>query len=116
MNGESTGISTTVALTGVLPFVVLVAAALSLPVCLFLLRLYRRSVLAGMSTFAGAVAPQQAPEAPRHPPAAPLKIESAEGRLPAIGTPVDAAILRAAARGPWRSAAVYACVGSRTPW
>ena len=47
------GIDATVALTGVLPFVVLVAALLSLPVCLLLLRLYRRAVLAGMNATAG---------------------------------------------------------------
>ncbi len=111
MNSESTGISTTVALTGVLPFVVLLAAALSLPVCFFLLRLYRRSVLAGMDASADAVAPQPAPEALRHPVVAPLNIESVEEGQAVIATAADAGVLREAVRGPWRCAAVYACAG-----
>ena len=111
MNSESTGISTTVALTGMLPFLVLVAAVLSLPVCFILLRLYRRSVLAGMNALSGAAAPTPAPEAPRQPPAAPLKFESVERSQPAIATLADAAVLREAALGPWRSAALYACAG-----
>jgi hypothetical protein len=111
MNGETTGISTTVALTGLLPFVVLAAAVLALPVCFFLLWLYRRAVLAGMDSSAGADAPRPAPGPPRLPPAAPLRIESAQdGERVATG-PVEAAVLREALRGPWRSAVVYACAG-----
>ena len=107
----SQGISTTVALTGVLPFVVLVAAVLSLPACLFLLRLYRRSVLAGMDTVAGAAAPQPQSEPQRGPPAAPLQITNLDGNAPVGARAADADALRQAVRGPWRSAAVYACAG-----
>jgi hypothetical protein len=111
MNSESTGISTTVALTGMLPFLVLVAAVLSLPVCFTLLRLYRKSVLAGMDAVSGAAAPTPTPEAPRHPPGARLSFESVESGRPPIATLADATALREAALGPWRSAAVYACAG-----
>ncbi len=102
---ESQDISTTVALTGMLPFVVLVAAALSLPVCWLLLRLYRATVLKEMDARAGAAAPAAAP-AQRTPPASPLCITELEHSLKS-----DAQSLRQAARGPWTSAAVYACAG-----
>jgi len=103
------GISTTVALTGVLPFVVMVAAAFSLPVCFFLLRLYRRSVLAGMDVSAGEAMPPPAEQ--RAAPATPLNIEDlGSGPATLVGL-ADPQALREAARGPWRSAAVYACGG-----
>lgn len=108
---ESQGISTTVALTGVLPFVVLVAAVLSLPACFFLLRLYRRSVLAGMDTEAGAAAPQAQSEPQRGPPATPLQIATLDSNAPAGDRAADRNALRQAVRGPWRSAAVYSCAG-----
>ncbi|HEX6829381.1 MAG TPA: hypothetical protein VF104_10425 [Burkholderiales bacterium] len=56
----------TVALTGALPFVVLLAAALAFPVSLVLLRLYRRAVLRAMresAAPAGTAARQPAPPA-----------------------------------------------------
>lgn len=102
---ETPGISTTVALTGMLPFVVLVAAALSLPVCWLLLRLYRAAVLRGMDARAGTTSPAAA-QARRGPPASPLRIAELE-QYPDSG----AHSLRQAARGPWISAAVYACAG-----
>jgi len=110
---ESQGISTTVALTGVLPFVVLLAAALSLPVCAFLLRLYRRSVLAGMDTRAGAGAwqPEPEPEPQRGPPAAALAVENLDHSPPVVASAADAVAWRRALRGPWRLAAGYACAG-----
>lgn len=110
---ESQGISTTVALTGVLPFVVLLAAALSLPVCAFLLRLYRRSVLAGMDTRAGAGAwqPEPEPEPQRGPPVAALAVENLDHSPPVVASAADAVAWRRALRGPWQLAAGYACAG-----
>jgi hypothetical protein len=90
---ESPGISTTVALTGMLPFVVLVAAALSLPVCWLLLRLYRAAVLRGMDARAGAGSPPAA-HARRSQPALPLRITELE-QYPDSGSQR----LRQAARG-----------------
>lgn len=102
---ESQGISTTVALTGMLPFVVLVASALSLPVCWLLLRLYRTAVLKGMDARAGAASPPAA-HPQRSPPTSPLRIAELEQNSNS-----GAQGLRQAARGPWTSAAVYACAG-----
>ena len=103
---EAQGISTTVALTGMLPFVVLLAAALSLPLCFLLLRLYRASLLKGMDARAGTAAPAPAARVQPGPPAVPLHIAHLDQRPAA-----SAAIVRLAVRGPWQLAAVYAGSG-----
>ncbi len=59
--------------TGALPALILIAAALTLPVCLALLALYRRAVLRSMalaSPAAGSAAshPQETPSTPATPP------------------------------------------------
>jgi len=111
MDPESTGVSTTVALTGVLPFVVLMAAALSLPLCFFLLWLYRRSVVQGMDASAGGqvVQPARVPQPTAA--AAALSIRELSEDASGDGAVSGGAILRAA-NGPWRTAAVYAIAGS----
>jgi len=53
--------------TGVLPFLVLVSAALTLPVSLGLLALYRRAVLRSMARRGGAAVPD-APATRKAPP------------------------------------------------
>jgi hypothetical protein len=102
---------TTAALTGMLPFLLVVAAVLSLPVCFGLLHLYRRAVLSGMNTPAG-VAPGPPPSAalPR-PPGVPLRLMRLDGGHAADVATLDAAALARARRGPWRQAAVYAAAG-----
>ncbi len=112
MNPESTGISTTVALTGVLPFVMLMAAALSLPLCFFLLWLYRRSVVKGMDASAGAQVVQPARVLQPTAPAAALSIRELSEAASGGDAVSGGAILRRAANGPWRTAAVYAIAGS----
>lgn len=103
--------NTTVVLTGMLPFVVMAAAVLSLPVCVLLLRLYRRTVLAGMETMAGTDAAPPAATPPGALAAAPLRIVTLDHRVPPEIAPADAKVLRRAARGAWVVAAVYACAG-----
>jgi len=99
--------TTTVALTGMLPFVVLLAAALAYPLCFWLLRLYRRSVLKGMS----AGTSERAGTLP--------VAKASQESLPAVGvrtltsaSPLELRSLergayRQASYGPWQSAAVY---------
>ena len=76
--------------TGALPALILIAAALTLPVCLALLVLYRRAVLRSMaraSPAAGSAAsrPQEIPSTPATPPTAPLRLEHrAAGARPAL--------------------------------
>lgn len=76
--------------TGALPALILIAATLTLPVCLALLALYRRAVLRSMalaSPAAGSAAsrPQEIPSTPATPPTAPLRLEHrAAGARPAL--------------------------------
>lgn len=76
--------------TGALPVLILIAATLTLPVCLALLALYRRAVLRSMalaSPAAGSAAsrPQEIPSTPATPPTAPLRLEHrAAGARPAL--------------------------------
>lgn len=81
--------------TGALPALILIAVALTLPVCLALLALYRRAVLRSMalaSPNAGRTATPRPPEAPppATPPAAALRVElreaSTAGSSPARAT------------------------------
>lgn len=98
------------ALTGMLPFIVLAAALLSLPVCFGLLHLYRRAVLAGMNRLAGVAVAPAVPAVRGAPPMA-LRVLRLHARTPAEPAGVDAAALRRARRGPWRAAALYAFAG-----
>lgn len=96
----------TVALTGVLPAAVILAALLSFPIAWLLLRWYRRSVGRSMQS-AGGAAPSVAPAATGAPskPGAPLPLLDASAGTPARSDLTD--LLSA----PWRAAAVYACAG-----
>ena len=110
----------TLAVTGMLPLVLITAAAIALPVSLFLLWLYRRSVLRSMrvrTTPPGAVepegtaslgAPSSATSAARP---TVLRIEAVDGASAVRVGPRAAALLREARRAPWRTAAVYALGG-----
>lgn len=108
MNTASTGMSATVALTGMLPFVVVVAALLSLPTCFVLLAWYRRRVLRGMASDAGQAGTHAGAKAERSAPQAPLKLTTVAGD--GLGATADR-FLRAAMSGPWRQARRYAAAG-----
>lgn len=97
------------ALTGALPFVVLLAAVLSAPLCALLLWLYRRAVIRGMGQRSGAGG--EPPHGvsggePRNPPPALRLLQ-----LDAASAGADNAAWRHARRAPWQSAAVYAAAG-----
>lgn len=93
------------ALTGALPFMLIAAAVLSVPVCALLLRLYRRSVVAGMAQRSG-----QGSELQRQasgPAAEPLQVQ----RLDAAAAIDDSPAWRLARRRPWLAAATYLAAG-----
>ena len=69
--------------TGALPGLILVAAALTLPVCLALLALYRRAVLRSMARTAAASGPGEGRAAERTPPAPPAPLRGAPMPQPA---------------------------------
>src|SRR5499433_1637991 len=83
------------ALTGQLPFILLVATILALPISFGLLRLYRRAVVRSMRSTGGSGGGQPLKPAPEP--------EHVTGARPPAGA-VEA-LLR---RGPWRAATVYA--------
>lgn len=93
------------ALTGALPFMLIAAALLSVPVCALLLRLYRRSVMAGMAKRSGQEgepargAPGPAPEA--------MTILHLSADKPETAS----AALRSALGLPRRAAAFYLAAG-----
>lgn len=91
----------TLALTGMLPLVVVVASLLALPVSLGLLALYRRAVLRGMAANAGSASPRPAALAPPAAPPAPLQALRIER--------ITAATVTDAGRGP---AALAAATGA----
>ncbi len=102
--------SVTTMLTGMLPFVVLAAALLALPVSIGLLNRYRRSVQRGMSAVAGSSAPVERTTA-RSAPAASLRIQVLDPSSPDAKASAEPALLAAALQRPWRAAAIYAIAG-----
>jgi hypothetical protein len=98
------------ALTGALPWVILIGSALSLPVSFLLLSLYRSAVRKGMRALAGNSPPAPLP-APKDVPSAGLLFEELTNGGP-ITDAGATAIVRRGARGGWPLAAVYACAGA----
>lgn len=102
--------STTVTLTGALPFLVLVAALLAYPLSSLLLSLYRRSVQRGMASVGGGtVAPAAA--VARRPPAAALHIELPRTARPAARQGPPSTLWRLATNSRWLAAAAYSAGG-----
>lgn len=102
----------TLALTGALPFVVLLAAALAFPVSLALLRLYRRAVLRAMresAAPAGAGPRRLPPAAPRN--AAPLSLQAVDLSREAGAGDGAASPARGVVRDLRRSALTYLAGG-----
>ena len=94
------------ALTGALPFVVLLAALLSAPLCALLLHRYRRSVLRGMAQSAGTGTVEPAAKTPTPAPP-PLEVKTLSG-APAGA---DSAAWRLARQAPWRAGAITLAAG-----
>jgi hypothetical protein len=107
----SSSLSVQVTLTGLLPFVVLVASVLSLPCSLGLLALYRRSVLRGMREAGAAASSPQAP-APASPPAQRLSIALLDALSGDAGSTEGTLAFQNARRAPQRTALLYAFAGA----
>ncbi len=101
--------SITVMLTGMLPFVVIVASLLAIPVSLILLRIYKRAVRRGMTTGGSMVA--SGDPAPRSAPGAALEVKALPGDS-GIRFDKMKPILQTASFARWRTAAVYAAAGA----
>src|SRR6266849_1743329 len=95
-------------LTGLLPLVVITSVLLGFPISLFLLRLYRRSVIKAMRAQASALGAAASPATPptlqptNSPREAPARVRTATlnaASVPAFG---------AAPMEPWRASGVYA--------
>ena len=100
----------TLALTGMLPAIIIGGALLAAPASLVLLGRYRRAVLEGMAGRGEGALPPATQELSDAPPRRPLAIASFDahsgspGRLPAD--------LRRALNGGWRAGCVYAAAGA----
>lgn len=106
-----------VALTGQLPFVVIAAAVIALPVSLLLLRLYRRAVLKSMRARGGgaATAAHRAGATygalPAELQSAELKIDILDARSAPAAPSAAAALHVMALHAQWRAVAVYLAAG-----
>lgn len=101
--------SSTIMVTGLLPFVVLIAAALAFPVCFALLRAYRRSVQKGMTSIGGGELTARRPTISSHAPFSQLQISVPDSTRKQNG--IESPQYRRALWGPWRASAVYAVAG-----
>jgi len=110
--GARTTDPTTLALTGMIPVVMVASAVLALPLCLFLLWLYRRAVVRSMrggeNEAHGALLGTSAPSEAQ--PSRPLAFVEEE---PGIGfaRPGGRDLLRRARTAPWQSAGIYGLAG-----
>jgi hypothetical protein len=100
-----------VQLTGVLPFVVLLAVLLAFPVSLILLRLYRKAVIEGMARHRPRAESTAEPDPPRRTPRPPLRIHELTTASTVALPTADRAAYDLASRGLWRGALAYAIGG-----
>ncbi|MBE0625484.1 MAG: hypothetical protein IH606_11785 [Burkholderiales bacterium] len=103
--------STTIVLTGLLPFVVLAAALLAFPVCFVLLRLYRNSVSRGMARVGGSDTASLESGAGIRTPAARLEFRYLDADTKDSRNQAGDLSYQRAVRGPWRASIVYAAGG-----
>ncbi len=101
----------TLALTGALPFVVVASAALTLPISLCLLWLYRRAVLRNMNRASGDASGGRDDALAGTAPQAALRIIDS-GTRSEIPARSEAPQLRAALVSPWEAALVYLLGGA----
>lgn len=103
--------STTVTLTGLLPFVVLVAAALAFPLSFALLSLYRRSVQRGMRSVGGQPTEIAASAQQSRAPDTALRVVVLDGQSMRARPGDQPPVWRRAAYAPWHASAAYAIAG-----
>ena len=113
---EVAPMSTTVLLAGVLPFVVLVASLLAIPVSLLLLRLYRNAVQRGMNDLGARTASGAEPAAVPRLPSSSLKTQLFDHD--SIKGPRNkfSPAYRIAMHRPWQTAWLGFFCGRFVPW
>ena len=104
--------SLTVALTGGLPFIALVSAALALPLSLLLLWLYRRAVLRSMRHRSGAAAPSVPSVQASAPPLGSIELSCDEASASPSLAPHAESLFQRAVGGSWRAAVVHCIAGA----
>lgn len=104
--------SLTVLLTGVLPIAVWVASALTLPVSLLLLRMYRNAVQKGMNSFGGGMVPGSERDLVRRTPSSSLQIRTFDHASREVRRGKVSPTYRMALQRPWQAAAVYTAAGA----
>lgn len=102
----------TVALTGQLPFVIVLGAAIAFPLSLLLVRLYRRAVLRSMRSRGTTAAPTEPSAQAVSTPTSPLELSLAEGPSALPASPPVEALFHEAERAPWRAALIYGMAGT----
>ena len=105
----------TLALTGALPFILILAPALALPVSIGLLKLYRRAVLKSMLARANprmtGAGPPEASAPSDQPVRGRLGFAILDRASSITAGPVAKALYSTVLRAPWRAAAIYAVAG-----
>ena len=102
--------SSTVIVTGVLPFVILIATVLAFPICFALLNAYRRSVLREMSRGSGELVTRGLTAASR-PPVSQIRIIALDSNSTQNQNGIESPQYRRALLGPWRASAAYTVAG-----
>jgi len=102
--------SSTVIVTGVLPFVILIATVLAFPTCFLLLNLYRRSVLREMSRGSGELV-TRGPTTASRPPVSQIRIVALDSNSTQNRNGIESPQYRRALLGPWRASAAYTIAG-----
>src|SRR5262249_55955854 len=102
--------SSTVIVTGVLPFVILIATVLAFPICFALLSVYRRSVLREMSRASDAPV-TRGPTAAVHSPVSHIRTIALDSNSTRNQNGIESSQYRRALLGPWRASAAYAVAG-----
>ena len=102
--------SSTVIVTGVLPFIILIATVLAFPICFVLLNLYRRSVLREMSRGSGELV-TRGPTTASRPPASQIRIVALDSNSTQNRNGIESPQYRRALLGPWRASAAYTIAG-----
>ncbi len=102
----------TVALTGQLPFVIVLSAALAFPLSLLLVRLYRRAVLRSMLSRSTSNVTVEPPFSSTSPPASKLELSLIEASTTFPVTPPAETLFHQAERALWHVALIYGAAGA----
>jgi len=104
--------STTVMLTGLLPFIVLVASVLAVPTSLLLLRLYRNAVQKGMRSVGGGTVLSPDRTAVHRAPSLSLRMQAFDHTSNQAQPDTESPAYSKARYGAWKTAGVYTAAGA----